>query len=184
MTYDRLRLEAELVRDEDERLKVYRCTANKLSIGIGRNLEARRTCSDGSTAVGITPAETAALGITVKSVVANGITRMQSRALFANDIAGCEKDLDRALPWWRKLDPVRQRVLLNMVFNMGIGRAPNPAKKMAGDGLLEFVNTLAKMKAGDFAGAASGMKASLWYRQVKDRAVRLVAMMLTGKEPK
>lgn len=183
MTYDRVKLERELIRDEDERFRVYRCTADKLSVGIGRNLEAKRFCTDGSTAIGITPAETKALGITVKSIIANGITRTQSRALFANDIAGIEKDLDRALPWWRKLDPVRQRVLLNMCFNMGIGRAPVPAKRIKGAGLLQFVNTLPKMQAGDFAGAARGMKASLWHDQVGQRAIRLEAMMATGKEP-
>ncbi|WP_338862872.1 hypothetical protein [Mycetohabitans rhizoxinica] len=27
--------------------------------------------------------------------------------------------LDRHLPWWRSLDAVRQRVLINMAFNLG-----------------------------------------------------------------
>lgn len=159
MTYDRAQLERELVRDEDERLKVYRCTAGKRSIGVGRNLDD----------VGIRASETAALGITLQSVLACGITRSQCRALLANDIAGCEADLDRRLPWWRKLDGVRQRVLLNMCFNLGIVR------------LLGFRNTLRYVEAGNYAAAAAGMKASLWARQVGNRAVRLQAMMLTGK---
>ena len=161
MTYDRARLENELARDEGERLKAYRCTAGKRTIGIGRNLDD----------VGISAAECEALGITLKSCIARGITQAQSRALFANDIAGCERDLDRRLPWWRGLVPVRQRVLLNMCFNLGITR------------LLGFRNTLAMMKAGDFAGAARGMLASLWARQVGDRATRLATMMRSGKEP-
>lgn len=166
--YSRTKLEAELTRDEDLRLRVYRCTAKKLTIGIGRNLEARRRCSDGSTAIGITPAETKALGVTVASATRDGITRDQALGLFANDIAGCEKDLDRSLPWWRTLSDVRQRVLLNMCFNMGIVV------------LLGFKNTLQMMQSGRYADAAKGMLASKWAGQVGARADRLAAMMRAG----
>lgn len=166
--YSRPKLEAELTRDEDLRLRVYRCTAKKLTIGIGRNLEARRRCSDGSTAIGITPAETKALGVTVASATRDGITRDQALGLFANDITGCEKDLDRSLPWWRGLSDARQRVLLNMCFNMGIAV------------LLGFKNTLQMMQSGRYADAAKGMLASKWARQVGARADRLAAMMRAG----
>lgn len=170
VSYDRAALTAELIRDEDERLKVYRCTANKRTIGVGRNLDD----------VGISKAETAALGITVASVCTNGITRPQSRALLANDIDACARQLDAKLPWWRALGDVRQRVLLNMCFNMGIGRRPDPVKNIKGAGLLQFVNTLTKIERGDFAGAAAGMRSSLWARQVGARADRLALMMEKG----
>lgn len=160
MTYDRARLEAELVRDEAERLAVYRCTAGKRTIGVGRNLDD----------VGISADETRRLGLTTAGCIANGITRAQSRALLAGDIDRCERDLDRKLPWWRRLDGVRQRVLLNMCFNLGITR------------LLGFINTLPMIQRGNYAGAAAGMKASLWHDQVGARARRLEAMMLTGKD--
>lgn len=158
MSYDRDALAAELIRDEGEKFRVYRCTAGKRTIGIGRNLDD----------VGISKAETAALGITTASAIACGITPAQSRALFANDITACEQQLDAKLPWWRGLGDVRQRVLLNMCFNLGISR------------LLGFRNTLAKMGRGDFAGAAAGMRASLWARQVGARAERLAVMMEKG----
>jgi lysozyme len=170
VSYDRAALTDELVRDEGEKFKVYRCTADKRTVGVGRNLDD----------VGISKAETAALGITVASVCKNGITRAQSRTLLANDIDACERQLDAKLPWWRTLDGVRQRVLLNMCFNMGIGRRANPAKGIKGGGLLAFVNTLAKMERGDFDGAAAGMLASLWARQVGPRAERLALMMEKG----
>lgn len=157
-TYDRVALRAELRRDEGDLLKVYRCTAGKLSIGTGRNLDDR----------GITKAETLALGITVASCIRAGITRSQSAQLLENDIDACEADLDRALPWWRALDRVRQRVLLNMCFNLGIGR------------LLKFKAMLAAAKAGAWARAAAEMVDSDWYGQVGARARRLKAMMLTG----
>ena len=169
MTYDRAKLAAEIARDEGDKLKVYRCTAGKLSIGKGRNLDD----------VGISAEETRVLGITKASAIARGITQAQSDYLFGNDIRRSEADLDRKLPWWRQLDDVRQRVMLNMCFNMGIGRVASPGKKALG--LLSFVNTLAKIKAGDWKGAAAGMAASLWHDQVGARAVRLEKMMETGK---
>ncbi|WP_313539776.1 glycoside hydrolase family protein [Sphingomonas sp.] len=172
MNYDRAALTAELIRDEDERLKVYRCTANKRTIGVGRNLDD----------VGISKAETAALGLTVASACKSGITRAQSRALLANDIDACERQLDAKLPWWRKLANVRQRALINMCFNMGIGWRPQPSEGNRGGGLLQFVNTLAKMERGDFVGAAAGMRGSLWARQVGARAERLALMMEKGTE--
>lgn len=166
-TYDRAVMEAELVRDEGDRPRVYFDTAKppKRTIGVGRNLDA----------IGIRASETAALGITLASVLANGITREQSRVMLGNDIDGAERDLDRNLPWWRSLDGVRQRVILNMAFNMG-AKAP-------GAGLLEFRNTLAAVQRHDWPAAVAGMKASKWHRQVGARAVRLEAMMETGRAP-
>jgi lysozyme len=159
MSYNRILLESELVRDEGERLKVYRCTAGKRTIGVGRNLDD----------VGIAPAESALLGITVADAMARGVTRAQSRGLLSSDIDRCERDLDRKLPWWRRLGDVRQRVLLNMCFNLGITR------------LLGFRDTLAAIERGDYAAAAAGMADSAWHRQVGKRALRLEAMMRTGR---
>ena len=79
----------ELTRDEGMRLKTYRCTANKLTIGIGRNLDDV------------------------------GISEDEARYLLANDIKKVSSDLDRAIPWWRTLSEPRQRVLANMSFNLG-----------------------------------------------------------------
>lgn len=161
MTYDRAKMRAELARDEGQRLKAYRDSVGKVTIGIGRNLDD----------VGIRPEETRRLGITKAFVLANGITPAQSSALCDADIDHAEASLDRALPWWRELDGVRQRVLLNMCFNMGIGS------------LTGFHNTLEMVRSGNYAGAARGMMSSKWHRQVGARAVRLEAMMASGKEP-
>ena len=122
--YSRAKLEAELIRDEDERLKVYRCTEGKQSIGVGRNLDD----------VGISAAEYKALGITNASCIAHGINKAQSRALLANDIMRAEHDLFTYFPWWRTLADARQRVLLNMMFNMGAGRRAPCLARQAGHG--------------------------------------------------
>lgn len=132
------KLTTALVRDEGERLKPYRCTAGKLTIGVGRNLDDV------------------------------GITREESRALLAGDIARIRAEVDRALPWAKNLDEARYAVLLNMCFNLGLA------------GLLGFKNTLAMVQAGDYAGAAEGMLASKWAKQVGARADRLAKQMETG----
>ena len=85
----------------------------------------------------------------------------QIKQLFTHDIAIVFAGLDLHLPWWRNLTEVRQRVLANMTFNLGIG------------GLLEFKNTLENIKTGNYDAAATGMLASEWAKQVKGRAVRL-----------
>ena len=84
-------LRQELIRDEGLRLKPYRCTQGKLTIGIGRNLDD------------------------------NGISNEEAEILFNNDLRDVESDLDRGIPWWRVLSDARQRVLANMCFNMGLG---------------------------------------------------------------
>lgn len=135
--YDPVKLKAELSFDEGRKNRIYVDSVGKVSGGIGRNL-------------------------TDKGFRDNEIDLM-----YQNDVAETEAWLDRNLPWWRSLDPVRQRVIMNMAFNMQ-GR------------LLTFVNTLAAMKRGDYAAAAAGMLDSKWATQVGARAKRLADMMRSG----
>ena len=98
-------------------------------------------------------------------------TQAQADSQLHVDVARAVADLDSALGWWRDLDDVRQDVMAELAFNMGIGT------------LLEFRNTLGAVQRGDYAAAADGMAASLWARQVGARALRLAAMMRTGARP-
>jgi lysozyme len=91
MTDDDDALIARLIRHEGLRLKPYRDTAGKLTIGVGRNLDD----------VGLSWAE--AMG------------------LLDNDIAAARQSLDQRWPWWRKLDPVRGGAMIELVFNLGAG---------------------------------------------------------------
>lgn len=131
-------LEAELTRDEGKKAKLYKCTANKWTVGVGRNIEDL------------------------------GLSEDEIQYLLKNDIKRCTDELDKRLPWWRKMTDARQRALVNMCFNLGITR------------LLTFKNTLAAMERGDYAAAAAGMRTSLWARQVGQRAERLAKMMEAG----
>ena len=136
---DRERLKKRLTVSEDKRNKVYNDSLGIPTIGVGRNLRD----------VGLSDDEIA--------------------YLLDNDIKRVEADLDRRLPWWRTLDEVRQSVIADMCFNMGINK------------LLGFVNTLRKVQSGDYLGASLGMLESLWAKQVKGRAQELARMMRTGQ---
>jgi len=93
-------------------------------------------------------------------------------ALLDYDIKAHTRPLYEALPWLHRLDEVRQAVLCDMAFNLGV------------NGLLKWKNTLRFVEQGDYSRAAAAMRSSLWARQVKSRAVRLVKMMETGQWPK
>jgi lysozyme len=73
-------------------LKPYKCTADKLTIGYGRNLDD------------------------------NGISANEALAMLENDIESCCKELDKNFPGWRGHDDARQNVLIEMVFNLGAPR--------------------------------------------------------------
>lgn len=97
-----------------------------------------------------------------------GITAEESAYLLSNDIDKRQAELLRRAPWMAQLDPARFGVMLNMAFQMGV------------DGLLGFKNTLAMVKAGDYAGAAAGMLHSKWATQTPARAQRLSTQMRLG----
>ncbi|MCM2546226.1 glycoside hydrolase family protein [Burkholderia glumae] len=142
-------LEAELRRDEGVRYSIYLDTAGIPTVGVGHNCQ-------------VAPLPT---GWTCP------LTDAQVNQLLANDVASTLAKLDRSLPWWRGMDEVRQRVIANMCFNLGIGT------------LLTFKNTLAAMQRGSYSVAAAGMLNSKWATQVGARATRLASAMETGVMP-
>jgi lysozyme len=97
-----------------------------------------------------------------------GISQAEAEYLLQNDIAEESEALLNVLPWVKDLDPVRHAVLLNMAFNLGT------------TGLLAFHETLSKIQAADWEGAAADMLASHWATEVGARATRLAERMRTG----
>ena len=140
MKYNREALVDQLIKHEGLELKVYKDSVGIETIGIGRNL------------------------------VDRGITEEEARYLCQNDIDIVEQELSRNFPVVTYLDDVRQRVLLDMAFNLGIPR------------LSKFKNMWAAIHCGDYATAATEMLDSKWARQVKGRAKKLSQMMETGTE--
>ena len=152
---DTARLKAQVKEGEGLRLAAYRCTAGALTIGVGHNCDAKP--------------------VPGVSSVGDRIVPELAETLFEEDLSGAVWQTRRALPWVTALNPARQAVLYDMAFNMGIGTRGK-------SGLLSFANTLALMEKGDFAGAARGMLASKWARQVRERrSGKLARQMETGQ---
>ena len=134
-------LEDQLITHEGLELKPYQCTADKLTIGVGRNIEDR------------------------------GITEDEARYLLKNDIKIVEDELVSKKPMVAELDAVRQRVLVDMGFNLGIPT------------LLKFQNMWLAIEQEDFIQASIEMMDSRWARQVGQRAHKLSEAMRIGEWP-
>lgn len=141
MPFNYHRLRQQLLVHEGLGLRPYTDTLGHLTIGVGRNL----------TDVGITEDE--------------------ALTLLDHDIAAVAVALDLACPWWKDLDDVRSRVLVDMTFNMGI-------RTVRG-----FTKFLSALRAGHYERAADQMLLSLWASQVHQRARTLAEMMRTGEDP-
>ena len=84
-----------LKRHEGFETHAYKCTAGKITVGVGRNID-----PDG--------------GI--------GLSRLEINYLLANDIERVEEELSKSLPWLLELDCVRIDALVDMCFNLGLPR--------------------------------------------------------------
>jgi lysozyme len=91
----------QLKRHEGLKLKPYKCTADKLTIGVGRNLEDV------------------------------GISEEEAEMLLQNDIQRATVQIQREFPWTTQLDEVRFAALINFTFNVGIGTVGKFVNAMA-----------------------------------------------------
>lgn len=84
----------QLKRHEGVRTHAYKCSANMITVGVGRNID-----EDGGL----------------------GLSDDEIDYLLANDIKRCKQELV-ALSWFVDLDEVRQDALINLCFNLGLTR--------------------------------------------------------------
>ena len=87
--------------DEGFRSKPYGCSAGKLTIGYGRNIED------------------------------NGVTEAEAEFLLLNDVTSAQFELINNFDWFRDLNVTRQGVLINMHFNLGLNRLLKFKKMLA-----------------------------------------------------
>lgn len=96
-----------------------------------------------------------------------GISKDEAAYLCANDCARALKEAE-TFYWFQSLDPVRQLVVLDMIYNLGLSK------------FLEFNGMISALRSGDFPFAAKEMMNSLWAKQVPNRAAKLSNWMSTG----
>ncbi len=131
---------ARLTRDEGYRMHPYRCSAGKLTIGIGRNIEDV------------------------------GISRPEAEVLLKNDVDMAIAHLTANYPeWYVLLSLERQRVCIEMVFQLG----PR--------GFAGFRKMIAALAIMDYETAAAEMLDSKWAtRDTPERAQRAASRMRSG----
>jgi len=137
---DRQRLVDQVIRHEGIRLTVYLDSLGVPTIGIGRNIRDK------------------------------GITSAEALALLDHDLDECIADLSGAFPWFLDLDAVRQRVLVDLRFQLGSA------------GIRGFRKMLAACGRGDFTAASHELLASHLAEQTPNRAIELAGMLHSGEE--
>lgn len=138
-SFDWVQLQKEIERDEGRRSRPYECTEGFTTIGVGWNLDAR------------------------------GLPDHVIDELLSISMTQAVNDCESIFPNWNEIDGVRQRVLVNMAFNLG--------KR----GLSKFKKMIAAVKKEDWDEAAAQMLDSRWAKQVGKRANRLSEMMRAGE---
>ncbi len=146
---------------EGVRFRPYRCTAGKLTVGVGRNIDDKPFKTEEVIALfgsQKTQAEITAL-------LNKGLSMKQVDQLLVWDIQDAIEDAKAVIRNFQSLSEQRQYVLIDMAFNMG-------RQTLAG-----FRNTLRFISEGKYDQAADNMLKSKWASQVKSRAKRLSIMM-------
>ena len=149
MSMDLDSLTADLIEDESIRLVVYD-DATGLPLHPGMMIKGHPTIGVG------------------RALDTHGISRDEAMMLLHNDMVGTTDQLHENLPWLARLDDVRQRVIAEMAFQLGMA------------GLLGFHAMLTALEREEYASAAQQMLQSKWAGQVPNRAKRLAERVRTG----
>ena len=104
-----------------------------------------------------------------RNIEDRGLREDEINLMLSNDIDEALGSARSLIAGFDNLDDVRQEVLVNMAFNLGKTR------------LAGFKKLISAVVAKDFQRAADEMEDSAWYRQVGNRAKRLVSAMETGE---
>jgi|TARA_R110000787_G_scaffold35837_1_gene91782 lysozyme len=159
MKYDSDELVKMIAIHEGIVLSVYQDHLGINTVGIGRNLDDR----------GITDGELLFMNKTMDDIYDNGLTEEEAYYLCMNDIAIVEKELLASKPIVNRLNAVRQMILIDMAFNMGVPR------------LMQFKNMWLAIEKVNYLLACEEMIDSRWAGQVGSRAMKLSVAMKNGE---
>ncbi|KAL9653389.1 hypothetical protein ABK040_002025 [Willaertia magna] len=107
--------------------------------------------------------------ITTNETFPEIITKEQAEELFEKDFKIAYEGAQTIVSNFNNLNNVRQAVLIDMCFNLGVTK------------LLNFKKMIAAIEKEDFTTAAKEMKNSKWFLQVGKRAEELSTMMEKGE---
>lgn len=161
-------IQEQLILHEGISLIPYKCLAGKWTIGVGRNLEDTGLYEFEKKRLLGTYELTRQEVIDILQV--RYITQEEALYMLDNDIRVIKAELENNYRWYNFLDEVRQKVIVDMRFNLGSA------------GFAGFKNMIREIENMNYCKASEEMKNSKWYSQVKTRADRLVKMMATGQD--
>lgn len=95
-----------------------------------------------------------------------GISKLEGEVLLDHDLYTAESTAGRMFDWFAPLSELRQRAITELIFNMG------PAKFRG------FRQTIAAIKAKQYAAAALNLLDSLWKEQVGPTRSQRIARYL------
>ncbi len=84
-----------LKKHEGVETHAYKCTSNKITLGVGRNID-----------------KSGGLGLSIPEI----------DYLLSNDVKRVSEELILAFSWFSELDKVRKDAMIDMCFNMGLPR--------------------------------------------------------------
>ena len=158
ISFNKDKLIEQLIKHEGVVLTVYQDSLGIDTIGVGRNIEDR----------GFSKFELDTLNKTIEDIYTDGITEEDANFLLRIDINIMANELFKVKPIAKLVDSIRQLVLMDMAFNMGVPR------------LCKFIKMWAALEQYDYTKAAEEMLDSRGAKQVKTRATRLAHSMQHG----
>lgn len=153
---DEARMEAQLVLHEGLELVPYLDTKGNETVGVGYNVTARGW-DDWERLTGYQP------------TASRPATRDGAMAVLRADIARIQKSIPVAFPYWTQLSEVRQRVCVDLAFNMGYAA-------------LTFKACIRAIESNDWSRAAMELHKSKAQGQEPNRIDRLARMLLTNQD--
>lgn len=158
------KLISQLILHEGLKLKVYKCPAGFLTIGVGRNLETNPLTVEECKYLKLDVFSPLAV---INVLIKRGITNDEAIYLLKSDIKRLTVELSKSLSWFDSLPEKAKIVLYDMAFNLGIA------------GLLKFKKSLALIGKGKYAEAGKEILNSAWKFQVGKRANTLAEQLKT-----
>lgn len=146
---DRQKLRAQLAQHEGFRPFVYDDATGK-PVAVGSQIRGTLTIGVG------------------RNLEDKGLSEDEINYLLDNDISDCIAAA-QTFPWYKNIDAVRQAVVIELIFNLGLKRFQSFKK---------FIQFTSEQR---WVHAADELKNSLWYEQVKQRGKTLHQQFLTGQ---
>lgn len=99
-----------------------------------------------------------------------GIDKLEGEVLLDHDLYKAETHAGKAFDWFAALSELRQRAVVELVFNLGVAK------------FRDFRNTIQAIKAGQFVAASMHLLASKWKTQVGPTRSNRLARYLRDAE--